>query len=154
MGTPGYSVHDLLQTISKCKAIYNAFRSEYDNAPARVQELVDTCQYLHDVLGNVKWMFGNNIYPQEATFSYKLRECEAFINRYSHLKQGFEKMHGSRKDKWLKAWETTQYAFEDKNAEKLKAALSLEMQKLVLFIVVFALSAPPAPRFWTEELRD
>lgn len=143
MGAPGYSVNDLLKAISKCKDIYDAFAGEYDNAPARIQDLVDTCRYLHDVLGNIQWMFGDHNYPQESAFVSRLAECEDFIHHYQHLKKDFQKAHGTRKDRWLAAWETTKYAFDHDRAEKLKHALSLEMQKLMLFILVFALSVSP-----------
>jgi hypothetical protein len=65
MVTPGFAVTELLQAIKKAKQIYDAFRDEYDRAPARIKEVVDTCKYLHGVLVDCKSlldMYGE-VYP-------------------------------------------------------------------------------------------
>jgi hypothetical protein len=155
MASPGFSVNDLLEAASKCRDIYHAFRGEYDNAPSRIQELVDTCKYLDDVLQAIRGIFGDNYYPQESSFASRLNECEAFINRYKLLKNDFTRSNGASngagKEQWLKLWDATQrayqtsrYAFEVEEAQRLKDALSLEIQKLNLFILIFALFVFPS----------
>jgi len=46
MAVPGYSLFELYQTAKNAKQIWNAFTDEFENAPARVRELVETCDYL------------------------------------------------------------------------------------------------------------
>ncbi|KAI8629680.1 hypothetical protein F5Y19DRAFT_484584 [Xylariaceae sp. FL1651] len=114
MTSPGFSVTELLKAIKKCKDIWDAFTDEYKNAPARVQKLVKTCKYLHDVLLDIKSVIGDN-YPQQASFLCTLQECEQFINKYRHLKEEYIHKEGGTsskqrlRDNWLRIWETTKH---------------------------------------------
>jgi hypothetical protein len=147
MTAPGFSVTELFQAIKKCKDIWDAFTDEFGNAPARVQELVTTCKYLYDVLLDIKSVISDS-YSQEAGFLRTLQETDRFIVKYKHLKQEYLDSEGSSsfnqrlRDKWLRIWETTKHEFDDK-ARYLRDALSLEIQKLVLFLVLYALSVAP-----------
>jgi hypothetical protein len=140
----GFSATELIQAIAKCKNIYDAFTDEYESAPSRIKELVDTCKYLRDILEDFQSILGD-IYPQGISFGRKLDECSAFIEKYKSLKEGYlafinETTITSRvRYAWDRAWQTGQFAFDGTRARDLKDALSLEIQKLVLFILVFAL---------------
>jgi hypothetical protein len=142
MAAPGFSVTELIVAIDKCITIYRAFTDEYESAPARIKELVDTCKYLHDVLKDFKSL---NVYPQEHGFLRKLDECDAFINKYRSLKQDYLKSMGVPtitariRIAWEQACQTGRYAVDDVRARELKDGLSLEIHKLMLFILVFAL---------------
>jgi hypothetical protein len=144
MSGPGFSIPELIQAISKCKNIYDTFRDEYESAPARIRDLVDTCKYLRDVLEDIKSTVGD-VYSQEHSFGRKLDECNAFISKYKSLKEDYLRSEGEAtmtamlRQKWEQVWQTTTYAFDSDRARDLKDALSLEIQKLVLFILVFAL---------------
>jgi len=123
------------------------FRDEYESAPARIRELVETSNYLADVLQDIQSLLDQygDIYPQEANFGRKLDEVDNFIEKYKALKRDYGKLattqrFGAKARKtWQQAWQTTQYAFEDQRARDLKAGLQLEIEKLLLFILVFAL---------------
>jgi hypothetical protein len=144
MGTPGYSIPELIKTIRKCKDIYDGFTDEYSSAPACVQELVDTCNFLQEILHDSQSLLGVG-YPHQTNFAQRIAECEAFINKYRNLKHEFFQSVPGRPasaqlvDTWKKAWQTTKYVLDEKKARDIKSALSLEIQKLVLFILVFAL---------------
>jgi hypothetical protein len=144
MAAPGFSVSELIQAIAKCKNIYDAFTDEYESAPARIKELVDTCKYLRDILEDFVAILGD-AYPQENHFLRRLEECDAFIQRYRSLKQGYlasvaETTITSRiRQQWEMVWQTGRFALDGDRARGLRDGLSLEIQKLVLFILVFAL---------------
>jgi hypothetical protein len=93
---PGFSVSELWAAGRKAKKIYDAFFGEYDNAPDRIKELVDTCSYLNHVLGEVATILGEygDTYSEEQAFKRKLQECEAFLSDYSALKKGYENEEG------------------------------------------------------------
>ncbi|MCJ1477787.1 hypothetical protein MMC13_006460 [Lambiella insularis] len=147
MAGPGFSVTELLQAINKGKDIYNAFRDEYENAPARICELIDTLNYLTAVLQDVQSLLDQygDVYPQEANFGRKLDEVEAFIGKYKTLKRAYGETAAKKsfavkvRGTWLQAWQTAHYALDDQRARDLKDGLQLEIQKLLLFILVFAL---------------
>ncbi|KAF2468447.1 uncharacterized protein BDR25DRAFT_344192 [Lindgomyces ingoldianus] len=152
MATPGYSLFELYQTAKKAKQIWNAFTDEFENAPTRVRELIETCDYLSKVLCDFTSLLEEyeEAYPQEESFDRKLLECQAFIDRYWSLKGDYLtelQTHrlglGSRRT-WKQVWQTTRYAYDNKRAQELKDGLCLEIQKLLAFTVVFALrrSAP------------
>lgn len=82
----GFSVTELAGAALKLKEICNAFFDEYENAPARISELVETCNYLSTVLEEFGALLGDS-YPQETTFKRKLDECYTFITKYSALKR-------------------------------------------------------------------
>jgi hypothetical protein len=140
----GFSVTEIAQAIAKCKNIYDTFTDEYESAPARIRDLVDTCRYLRDVLENFTSAV-NSIYSQEHRFRRKLDECDAFINKYKSLKvdyllsAGEATMTDRLRQIWEEGWQTGKYAFNGDRARDLKDGLSLEIQKLVLFILVFSL---------------
>ena len=144
----GFSIPDLLQGIAKAKNIYDTFTDEYESAPARIKELVDTAKYLHDVLQDCQILLeqSGDAYPHEATFDRKLDECEAYIKQYKALKEDHLEavtrqtfasrlLHTSQR-----VLQTTQFAFDDQRAKDLKDGLQLEIQKLLLYILVVALS--------------
>jgi hypothetical protein len=145
--TPGFSVSELIQAIGACKSLYTAFVDEYESAPAKIKELVDTCKYLQNVLEDVKSLleYYGDVYPNESSFQRKLDECDDFINKYRSLKQDYLKSVGEAtvtartRIAWEKAWQTGRYPLDDVRARDLKDGLLLEIQKLVLFILVFAL---------------
>lgn len=144
MASPGFSLTELIQAIAKCKSIYDAFTDEYESAPAKIRDLVDTCKYLRDILKDFQSTVGDG-YSQEHSFGRKLDECNVFINKYKSLKQEYLVSAGETtitarlRTNWERAWQTGKYAFDGERARDLKDALSLEIQKLVLFILVFAL---------------
>lgn len=74
----GFSVTELIQAIAKCKNIYDTFTDEYESAPSRIKEFVDTCKYLRDILEDFQSVLGD-IYPQGISFGRTLDECNAFI---------------------------------------------------------------------------
>src|SRR5262249_34097998 len=82
---------EIATVIAKCKHIYTTFTNEYESAPARVQELVDTCRYLTNVLGDVEAVVGDGGVSRElhGTFERKLKECDGFIAKYRKLKSEF-----------------------------------------------------------------
>jgi len=84
MSVPGFSITELAQAARKLKGICNAFFDEFENAPARISELVETCNYLSTVLEEFGALLGDS-YPQETTFKRKLDECYTFITKYSAL---------------------------------------------------------------------
>ena len=151
MTVPGFSVTDLLQAINKGKQIYDTFRGEYENAPARIRELVDTSSYLVDVLQDVQSLLDQygDVYPQEANFGRKLDEVGAFIDKYKALKREYGESTAAQSigakalRTWQQALQTTHYAFDDQRARDIKDGLQLEIQKLLLFILVFALCVFP-----------
>lgn len=146
-GGPGFSVSEIVTAIQKCRDIYNAFKHQYENAPAKIKELVDTCGYLGDVLEDLKQLFEyhRDIYPQHNSFSHKLAECQSFIDSYGPLKENYLRSIGQVtftskiRDGWETAWKTGRFAFEGDKVRDLKDGISLEIQKLVLFILVFSL---------------
>ena len=150
MTTPGFSVTELLKAARRAKGIWDSFADEYENAPAKLKELVDTCKYLHDILHDFSALLGyyDQIYPQEGSFGRKLEECERFIDKYKTLKEGFitkrpNVTFGAKLlTAPLQAFQTTRYSFDDQRARDLKDGLSLEIQQLLLFCVVSALYAP------------
>jgi hypothetical protein len=147
MANPGFSLTELVQAIAKCKDIYDTFTDEYENAPARIRELVDTVNYLRSVLADLKSLleYHHDVYLQQQSFARKLDECQRFIKDYGALAEGYLISIGERsftdrvRRTWERAWQTTQYAFDDDRARDLKDSLSLEIQKLVLFILFFVL---------------
>jgi hypothetical protein len=147
MASPGFSLTELIQAIAQCKTIYDTFTDEYENAPARIRELVDTVNYLRSALADLKSIleYHHDVYPQQQSFAHKLDECQRFIKDYRALSEGYlisvrETSFTDRlRRAWETAWQTTQYAFDDKRARDLKDALSLEIHKLVLFILFFVL---------------
>ncbi|KAF2259817.1 hypothetical protein CC78DRAFT_585496 [Lojkania enalia] len=166
MAAPGYSLFELYQTARKAKQIWDAFHGEFDNAPARVRELVETCDYLSRVLFDfcsLLEQLGEN-YPHERNFDRKLEECRKFIDEYWALKDDYQtKFVPGRTRTWKQIWyslqcfpfqnpisvenhdrQTTKYVYDTKRAQELKDGLSLEIQKLLAYTVVFALkrSAP------------
>jgi len=144
MSGPGFSVTELFQAIAKCKDIYNSFKDEYECAPSKIKELVDTCKYLRDLLEDFQSILGDS-YQQGISFERTLDECEAFIEKYKSLKEDYltsinaTTITSRARNAWDRAWQTGQFAFAGDRARYLKDALSLEIQKLVLFILVFAL---------------
>jgi hypothetical protein len=84
MSVPGFSITELARAAQKLKEICNAFFDEFENAPARISELVETCNYLSTVLEEFGALLGDS-YPQETTFKRKLDECYTFITKYSAL---------------------------------------------------------------------
>lgn len=84
MSVPGFSITELARAAQKLKEICNAFFDEFENAPAQISELVETCNYLSTVLEEFGALLGDS-YPQETTFKRKLDECYAFITKYSAL---------------------------------------------------------------------
>jgi hypothetical protein len=147
MSLPGFSITEILQAISKCKTLYDTFTDEYESAPARIRDLVDTCKYLHDILDfycKILDSYGLS-YAQASSFTRKLDECSAFIKRYKALKQDYLRSIGQStittrlRHGWEQTWQTAKYAFDNNRASSLQAALGLEIQKLVLFILLFSL---------------
>ena len=166
MAVPGYSLFELYQTAKNAKQIWNAFTDEFENAPARVRELVETCDYLSQVLFDFTSLLEQyeETYPQERSFDRKLLECQAFINRYWSLKAGYltelqtHRLGSGSRRTWMQVWytalplslqnntsaknhdrQTARYACDDRRAQELRDGLSLEIQKLLAFTVVFAL---------------
>lgn len=143
MAVPGFSVTELLQATNKAKQIYDAFRDEYDRAPARIKEVVDTCNYLHRVLQDCQSLLHvyGEVCPQVDNSSRKLDECDAFIQKYRSLKPGTQHSNAvhTSSNNTCNVWQTTRLAFDDQTARDLKDGLQLEIQKLLLFIVVFAM---------------
>lgn len=162
MAVPGYSLFELYQIAKNAKQIWNAFTDEFESAPARVRELVETCDYLSQVLFDFTSLLEQceETYPQERSFDRKLLECQTFIDRYLSLKAGYLtelQTSGSRRT-WMQVWytalplslqsntsaknhgrQTARYACDDRRAQELRDGLSLEIQKLLAFTVVFAL---------------
>lgn len=146
MAAPGFSVTDLLQAADKAKHVYNTFYGEFDNAPARIQELAETSKYLHDILENVRKIveWYGVVFPGESSFNKRLEECDTFIDKYSAL-QPIDPADASAiangktiPQRFRRVWLTTRYAFNH-NSDRLKDGLLLEMQKLNTFILVYAL---------------
>ncbi len=146
MSAPGVGVQDLIAVIVKCKDIYTAFADEYESAPARVQELVDTCRYLTNVFADLTAIGdggGGGGVPEELhrTFVRKLEECNAFIKTYHALKREYLHQHRSASitgrllDHWRTTWQTGRYAFDGRRAKELRDALDLETGKLLLFVM-------------------
>jgi hypothetical protein len=138
----GVGLLDIVTVLKKCKDIYTAFNSEYESAPARVQELADTCRYLTNVYNDVRAVDGG-AFPQELnqTFGRKLEECNDFLSKYRSLKNEYLAEQRSvsitdrMRDQWEKAWQTGRYAASGKTAKDLRDALELEINKLLLFIM-------------------
>jgi hypothetical protein len=138
----GVGVLDILTVIAKCRDIYTSFAGEYDSAPARVQELVDTCRYLTNVFGDVTAVDGSGV-PAELhrTFVRKLEECNDFFAKYRTLKREYlaEQQSLTNPERILgnfqKAFQTGRYAFAGNSAKELRDALELETVKLLLFLM-------------------
>jgi hypothetical protein len=142
MSAPGVGVNDILIFIKKCKDIYTSFAGEYDSAPGRVQELVDTCNYLSTVFKDVTAVEGDGMPPAlQRTFERKLEECNHFIEHYRSLKKDYLAQHQASsmterlRRHWETTWQTTRYAFELKTAKELRDALELETVKLLAFLM-------------------
>jgi hypothetical protein len=148
----GVGILDILTVIDKCNDIYVSFTGEYESAPARVQELVDTCRYLTNVFGDVTAVDGGGV-PKELhrTFLRKLEECNDFIANYRALKEGYLKEQRSAtltdrlRAHWEKAWQTGKYAFAGKSAKELRDALEAETVKLLLFLMTDMRCVLPLP---------
>jgi len=156
----GVGVLDILAVIVKCKEIYTSFAAEYASAPARVQELVDTCRYLTDVFGDVTAVDGGGV-PKELhrTFVRKLQECNDYIDKYRSIKAEYlaECRSATIPDRlvghWEAAWQTGRYAFASKSAKELRDALELETVKLLLYIMTsMRWVLPPCSSFWDHTL--
>ncbi|KAK2755574.1 hypothetical protein FQN54_006514 [Arachnomyces sp. PD_36] len=147
MAAPGFSVFELLRAADKAKHVYNTFYGEFDNAPARIQELAETSKYLHDLLENVRKIveWYGVAFPGESSFSKRLEECDSFISKYSALQPvdtsdaGVSANGKTIQHKVRRVWLTTRYAFNH-SSDQLKGGLLLEMQKLNTFILVYALT--------------
>ena len=166
MATPGYSIFELYQTAKQAKQIWSAFTDEFESAPARIRELVETCDYLSQVLFDLTSLLEQyeETYPQERSFDRRLRECQAFIDRYWSLKADYltklqtHRLGSGSRRTWIQVWytalplslqsntsaknhdrQTARYAYEDGRAQELRDGLSLEIQKLLAFTMVFAL---------------
>jgi hypothetical protein len=155
MSAPGVGIQDIVNIISKCKDIYTAFAGEYDSAPQRVQELVDTCTYLTNVFSALAVIDGAGAggVPQELhrTFARKLEECNSFIKTYHALKKDYlndarsATLTGRLVGAWKTTWQTGRYAFEGKKAKELRDALDLETGKLLLFVMTSMRCVPCCP---------
>ena len=158
MAAPGYSLIELYQVAKQAKQIWNAFTDEFESAPARIRELVETCDYFSQALFDFTSLLDQyeETYPKERSFDRKLCECQAFIDKYWSLKADY--LTKLQTHKWMQVWytalplflqsntsaknhdrQTARYAYEDGRAQELRDGLSLEIQKLLAFIVVFAL---------------
>jgi hypothetical protein len=84
MSVPSLPVTELAGAAQKLKDVCTAFFDKFENAPAGISELVETCKYLSTVLEEFETLFGDS-YPQETTFKRKLEECYTFITQYSTL---------------------------------------------------------------------
>lgn len=119
--------------------IYDTFFDEFDEAPARVQELLSTVKYLSDILQESEALLAscNRTFPGQDTFTRKLEECDQFIRkRCTRVPESSEIGSPVRV---RKIWHTPSSAFEDQEAQRINDGLQVEMQKLVLFILTLAL---------------
>jgi hypothetical protein len=145
--TPGYSVEEIYEAGRKAKNIYNDFHDEYELAPTRIKDLVDTCDYLSRVLQDFAALLEQygDTYPQANTFDHKIEDCRVFIASYRSLKHKFlsevesHTFSGRFRQTWTQVWQTKRFSFDDNRAQMLKDGLSLEIQKLLTFILLFAL---------------
>lgn len=143
MAALGFSVTELLQATSQAKRVYDAFYAGSNSASLRIRELGEIIRYLHDILDNIRKIverFGT-VFPGEPSFRRRLEACGDFIDRYSDLRPlestGLD-AKSSLPQRARRVWHTGRYSFTS-DAEKLKSSLILELQKLNIFILVFAL---------------
>jgi hypothetical protein len=144
---PGYSVEEISEAGRKAKSIYNDFHDEYEHAPTRIKDLVDTCDYLSRVLQDFAALLEQygDTYPQENTFDRKIEDCRVFIANYWSWKHTFisevenHTFSGKLRQTWTQVWQTKRFSISDERAQVLKDGLSLEIQKLLTFILLFAL---------------
>ena len=140
MTVPGFSVSELIAALKTVTNVYDAFFDDFQNAPARIRELAETSKYLHDILENFLTLLAHygGVFPAETTYRRRLAECEAFINKYSELKPVDPTNERCKlPQRYRRVWQTTKFAFDD--VQSLEHRLSLEIQKLVPYIVLFAL---------------
>ena len=140
MTVPGFSVSELIAALRAATNVYNAFFDDFQNAPARIRELAETSKYLHDILESFLTLFAHygGVFPAETTYRRRLAECDAFIGKYSQLKLVDSTDERCKlPQKYRRVWQTTKFAFD--NAQRLEHLLSLEIQKLVPYILLFAL---------------
>ncbi|KAK5729959.1 hypothetical protein LTR17_011476 [Elasticomyces elasticus] len=140
MAGPGYSVTDLIQAVSKIKAVYDAFFSEHQNAPRQLRELRDELQRLQDELLGLKQIEHETgkSYTGRDALQRTLNEFEAFVK--SH-KSALVRSRGGlkRSDTALGVLETGLFAFEQENFERLLDNLSRRRIELIGFYVLLLL---------------
>jgi hypothetical protein len=155
MAVPGVSAIEILIIIRKCKDIYEGLRNEFAGASEQVLMLVDTCEYLETVLLDVHSIVGDG-YPKLAGISRTLEQCATFIDKYKSLSRlGHRQEHHNSKitsslscrDKWRLLGETVRLEF-DNRAQLLKESLSLEMQKLTIYLVIYLMSVARTLQHW------
>ncbi|KAK3659755.1 hypothetical protein LTR56_001119 [Elasticomyces elasticus] len=140
MAGPGYSVTDLIQAVSKVKAVYDAFFSEHHNAPRQLRELRDELQRLQDELLGLKQIEHETgkSYTGRDALQRTLNECEAFVK--SHRGALVRSRGGlKRSDTALGVLETGLFAFEQENFERLLDNLSRRRIELIGFYVLLLL---------------
>jgi hypothetical protein len=145
--SPSHSVEEIYAAGRKAKQIYNDFHDEYEHAPIRIKDLVDTCDYLFRVLQDFAALLEQygDTYRQENTFDHKIEECRVFTTTYWSLKRNFlseldnHAFSGKFRQTWTQVWQSKRFLFGDKRAQVLKDGLTLEVQKLLTFILLFAL---------------
>jgi hypothetical protein len=136
MAVPGYSIPELFQLLSKVKDIWDAFYGEFDNAPNRIGELIDSFEFLRSALVTC-----HNLCQVQSIelpnslvrpLVLKLHECQTFTRKY-HSLTGEAEFHASQTRRMLqRGVDTIRYTF-DGDAAKLKTDLTSEAIKLNTF---------------------
>ncbi|OCK75628.1 hypothetical protein K432DRAFT_429280 [Lepidopterella palustris CBS 459.81] len=141
MSFPSFSIPEIIRAIETATRIYDAFFDNYDNASARIRDLADTVKYLRDILSCFHALFAQygGVFPAEASFEKCLEECDAFLKKFRMLRpdnaaQGTGNLQ--QISRWV--WQTARFALADDQAQRLEKRMSLEIQKLVPFILLFA----------------
>lgn len=143
MAARGVSVTELAQGTLQAKRVYDAFHAGFNNSSLRIRELGDIIRYLHDILDKIHKVVERlgTVFPGGPSFRRRLEACGDFIDRHSELRPVESIRTGTKSSlsqRTRRIWQTGGQSF-DSDAEKLKRALILELQRLNIFILVCAL---------------
>lgn len=137
---PGFSVSELIQGIIAARNIYQVFFDEDSGAVARIAEIEATLTFLENILKQVQAIVVHYrlAFPSEVALKRKLHESEKFLKDYCELTPQSLADPSSRNvlRRVRRLGQTAHFAAFERDADRLNAGFSIEMQKLMAWIFV------------------
>jgi hypothetical protein len=128
MALPGFSVSELIKGLDSLRTMYRGFKPNQEGIASQLQDLATTCRDIQHMLQILEPMFrGIEMFRIPSTMKPKLQYCQQFVTRYME----------SRGVPW--ALRMADLALHPGEITTLRSQLHIEIDKLVLFSVVFGL---------------